>query len=437
MEGVRRLRALATEAMHVRRLLPALLCLAFVSGCAELRLDGASMSPSAPASSSANPSFHPTASAEPDATSGQIDAAGATGSGAIWAVRGDVLEISADFGKTWRIGSIPLPRPETIGRVHFVLDADHAWSLTVAAGSGDGDGGQGPTFDHVHLIVNRTSDGGRSWQQAPVPGDYPDTSRSLFFLDPAQGFLMISGGRTNEGSSTVLRTDDGGASWAIVRTVPATETATVTAPASLGSQITATDARTIWAGAQGEAGPVDHPILDVSRDGGLSWSRVPLPGLIDRWGGTSNVPLGPPVFLDAQTGFFALTPAEFPSGETLIFGTRDGGRSWSRLSTLPAALGVPIAFADARHWLAAEQGLPEVIDATDDGGKSWHAIPTTGLSAGGLEQLAMLDPAHGFGVLLTQGNSGMPSFLLLTSDGGRTWVPASGVGMVAKASATP
>jgi len=352
-----------------------------------------------------------------------VDGAGVA-AGAVWAVRGGTLAISTDFGATWSAGTIPLPDFGTVAPTTFVLDGVHAWSLTVPAGLGDGDHGQGPTFDHVHLIVNRTSDAGRTWQQATVQGDYPDTARSLFFLDPEHGFLMISGGRTNEGSSTLLRTDDGGANWTLVATVPASETG----GASLGSLISATNDGTIWAAAQGEAGPLNHPILDASRDGGVTWSRVVLPGVIDRWGGTNNNPLGPPAFTDPATGFFSLLTDD---GEghpvTLVFGSRDAGQTWSRLAALPVLLAGPIDFVDASHWLAVRQGLPTVVDVTDDGGATWTILPTAGLSTGGLEWIAMLDALRGAGVLLLEGNSSRPAMLVLTSDGGRTWAPAVGL----------
>jgi photosystem II stability/assembly factor-like uncharacterized protein len=370
--------------------------------------------------------LRPTPSLDPAFAAAVVDSAGVAASGAIWVMRSGRLAISTDFGATWIAGSIPLPELGTIGPATFVLDGEHAWSLTVPPGSGDGDHGQGPPFDHVHLLVNRTSDGGTSWQQASVPGDYPDTARGLFFLDPQHGFLIASGGRSNQGASTLLRSDDGGAIWTVVRTVPASETG----DSSLGSLISATDSRTLWAAAQGEAGPVNHPILDGSRDGGLTWSRAALPGVIDRWGGVNNIPLGLPTFLDASTGFFGLSTSDAAAmPQTLIFGTRDGGHTWSRLATLSALLAGPIAFADTRHWLAVEQGLPSVIKVTDDGGSIWSDLRATGLSAGGLESLSMLDAQHGAAILLIEGDSDMPAVLMFTSDGGSSWTPAVGLPM--------
>lgn len=150
--------------------------------------------------------------------------------------------------------------------------------------------------------------------------------------------------------------------------------------------------------------------------------------MIDRWGGVQNVPLGPPTFLDASTGFFTLSPSDDPSGpQTLVFGTRDSGQTWTRLTSLSVLLAGPIAFVDARHWHAVEQGLPSVVKVTDDGGSSWRDLPAAGLSAGSLELLSMLDARHGAAVLLVAGDSGMPAILMLTSDGGESWRPAAGL----------
>lgn len=369
----------------------------------------------------------PPVALDPNAARAQVDDAGVTRSGAIWAIRGHALAVSSDHGASWRSGTVPIPPAGTIGPTTFVLDAEHAWSLTAPAG--DGDHGQGPSFDHVRLIVNRTSDGGRTWQQAMVPGDYPDTSRSLFFLDPHQGFLVVSGGRTNQGSSTLLRTSDGGASWTIVRTVPASETATETgAFASLGSQVVATDLDTIWSAAQGEAGPVNHPILDVSRDGGLTWSRVALPGIVDRWGGTNNIPSAPATFIDSTAGFFVLSTSDVTGNpETLVFSTDDGGATWLRAAMLPAPLVAPIDFVDRERWIAVEQGssgLPWTLEETTDAGRTWRALAPTGLLGDGLQWVAMSDPEHGVGTALVEGNPAA-TILMLTSDGGASWASAS------------
>ncbi len=392
-----------------------------VEACSAGAITPTATAPSSPAPPASVPVLppgkqpHAMPSLVPAMVAAEVGMAAVARSGAIWAIRGHAFAVSTDLGTSWTVGTVPLPAPDSISPSIFVLDATHAWSITASPGSADR--GQGP-FDRVDLIVNWTSDGGRSWAHAPVPGDYPDTARTLFFLDPQHGFLMVSGGRSNAGASTLLRTSDGGATWSVARTVPAAETS----GGPLGSLITATNGRTIWAAGQPEAGPVAHPLFEVTHDDGVSWSPVALPG-VSAASGSPGL-LGPAVFLDAAAGFFALPTSDPASGSgTLVFSTADGGRTWTRRSTLSGALAAPIAYADARHWLAVEQGLPTFLEVTDDGGATWRTLHPTGLSLGSLAWASLLDAQHGTGVLLVDGDSGMPQILVVTSDGGSSWTP--------------
>src|SRR5207247_2136538 len=98
------------------------------------------------------------------------------------------------------------------------------------------------------------------------------------------------------GISRILRTSDGGLTWSQVGSVP-----------SLGSEFTASDGSTLWSGAEEEAGPVVHPVLEVSRDGGQTWAEVALPGIAPHEMEGPMVYLsGPPVFLDPKTGVVAV-----------------------------------------------------------------------------------------------------------------------------------
>ena len=348
---------------------------------------------------------------------GNITNAGITASGAYWVVINGYLEVSSNQGASWTVGSIQLPAPLSIDPAIFVLDARHAWSLTATAGSVDG--GQGPPYDQVHLLMNRTSDAGTSWQQSAVPGDFPDARRSLYFLDAEHGFLMESGSDGNPVASVILRTDDGGATWTTVATVPASKMG----GATLGSQIVASDSNTIWAAAEGEARGFNHPILAVSRDGGRTWSSVALPGAIDRWGGTQNIPFGPPTFVSQSIGFFCLEYLGDLSGSfsTLLFETTDAGRTWTSVA-VPGDL-ASISFADASHWLVVKSGLPASLQSTSDGGQTWQQLPAVGLADGTLTDVTMHDADRGLGVFLAGGNSG-PGILMLTTDGGNSWKPA-------------
>ena len=370
---------------------------------------------------SAEPTPRPTPTAVPVA-GGPIEEAGVTSTGAIWTIGGNVLAVSTDLGTTWRRAS--MPPSGTAGRPlpAFVLDARHAWVITLTPGSIDS--GNGPDFDHAQLIVNRTVDGGETWQTASVPGDYPDTERSLVFADDQHGYLMVSGGRTNSGSSTILRSDDGGATWTIAQSVEAND------QGSLGSLIAVSDGPTLWSAAQEEAGPVNHPILAVSDDGGRTWASVPLPGVLARWGGTQNLPLGPPVFLTSELGFFALTSSDDATagnapGEsrTLVYSTVDGGGGWTRQASLPFEVGDALAFVTATSWVASVTGLPATLEITTDAGATWRAVHPTGVPAGSFESIQPIDGTKLLGRVLVGGNSGNPQVVAVSSDGGATWQP--------------
>jgi photosystem II stability/assembly factor-like uncharacterized protein len=381
------------------------------------------------ASSTLGPSTTPSPTPSSTATSGTspsaalgsleanvVDATGLARSSAIWVRRGSLLLVSGDGGQTWRAGTVPLPAPNTIDPTIYMLDAQHGWSLTLGPGSINPQSGQGPTWDHLHILVNRTRDGGQTWKTATVPGDYPEHVLGLSFVDASHGFLICSAGRASLTGTTILRTDDGGASWAIVSTVPGAEFGT------LGSIFVASDPATLWAGAQPEAGPVNHPILAVSRDGGRTWSNAPLPGLDPRFGGTSRILIGPPVFLDASTGVVGIEDTATNPEVLRFYRTTDGGRSWKADPPLDSPFGYgQTAIIDADHWLVSTQSaLRETIDA----GSTWHDLAASGLpSVSGVHLLGFTDPQHGAALVGLGGSYLGASALFVTSDGGRSWRP--------------
>jgi photosystem II stability/assembly factor-like uncharacterized protein len=74
-----------------------------------------------------------------------VEMMGNVKSGGLWAVKGSALLISTDGGQTWHGHSIPLTPINTfVGDTVFVLDADHAWTITAAR------------------TIYRTADGGAS-----------------------------------------------------------------------------------------------------------------------------------------------------------------------------------------------------------------------------------------------------------------------------------
>ncbi len=385
---------------------------------------GPSTSPTASASPSvsATPTASGTATGNPDSTqtphqstapdpstllaSARASALGRMGSGGVWAVQGTEFLRMPDANGS--VGNSPWPASDTVPRAVFVLNKDRAWTVTLAPGSVPG--GQGPPYDHLNVVVNRTS-GGSTWTQASVPGDYTDCELAISFAGPLVGYLVAS--PHHGGGSMILATGDGGATWNVVASVHLQH-------GGLGAELTASDADTIWSGGQAESS-TNHPVLALSRDSGRNWSEVTLPGLEGQWGGDGSVEaLGPPVFVDPSVGFFTVL---VNGTDPEVFGTTDAGRTWS-LANFPSGLNAVFGssswsgadFVDATHWAAA---VGSTVQLTSDAGKIWKSSLGQGLPAGKFIKLAFVDATTGYGLFQPEG--GTDYYLYRTSNGGDEW----------------
>jgi photosystem II stability/assembly factor-like uncharacterized protein len=116
-----------------------------------------------------------------------------------------------------------------------------------------------------------------------------------------------------------------------------------------------------------------------------------------------------------------------------FYKTADGGRSWTRILTVPASLNgsalangavVGVVFRpDGRGWLWANAGG---LYASDDGGRNWTATAL-------VQELELEEPlsasfvGDGTGYALLELKPGAPYISLMeTTDGGRTWKGVNG-----------
>ncbi len=379
-----------------------------------------------PAAPTGSPGAAPSQSASPGPVASQptatpavpspIDDGGIFGLGGLWAVAGDKLYISTDYGATWVqrtvVSSVALDitSGDVLSNV-FVLDADHAWSASPGPGSTVPYGGQGPGYDHLYVIVSRTTDGGVTWQSVTLPGDWGGSQPVLAFADAQHGFLLLSGLRGG-GGSVVFATQDGGATW---RRVGGAD--------SLGSIFSASDAATVWAGNEGDAGPVARPILDVSRDGGRTWADARLPGLVGDIFVNDNT-VAPPVF-SGQDGAVAVIAASTDTSPMVRFyRTSDGGRSWALGAQMhtgeSGSTGVGII--DPLHFVVIDWHDGR-LQASADGGVTWQQSASSGLGAA--MRLRFWDPRHGVAIVQSSNGPAPAAGLLGTTDGGQTWSPVS------------
>ena len=142
-------------------------------------------------------------------------------------------------------------------------------------------------------------------------------------------------------NGTIVRSDDGGATWKKV------ESGTTK---NLMKVFPVDDQNAVAVGA-------DSTILRTT-DGGNTWQSEKSPVLITLFDVT---------FVDKNTGWIA---GEFAT----VFGTTDGGQTWNLLTggkTSDFTIGpyFTVNFSDAQHGVVA--GLAGDVETTDDGGKTW------------------------------------------------------------------
>lgn len=135
-------------------------------------------------------------------------------------------------------------------------------------------------------------------------------------------------------------------------------------------------------------------------------------------------------FLDSERGWYV-------NGAGKIYGTENGGATWTELTSKPGTYFRTIAFVDDKIGFAGNIGteyFPNVTDETPlyrtaDGGKTWQAVTTIdGPAVKGLCAIDVLKARMiNAGVLEDRvlihagGRVGGPAFLLRSLDGGNTW----------------
>lgn len=374
----------------------------------------------------------------PAALDAQVDEAGLMRSGGIWAVQGSYLLTSTDNGGSWHAGTFPSPGELATPQEVFVLDPDHAWTIASSVVAG-GEPSAGPSPEGQLFVVDRTGDGGRTWLSTPVSGSFGCETATLSFVDADHGFLMCAprsdgaggaGTSATKGSGTVLRTDDGGATWT-----------TAGGGSGLGSGFTASDANTVWS-ASGYGSPVTAgAALYGSRDAGQTWSSVALPDLASVPQGARASVVAGPVFWDASDGAFAVAISPVASSvqpALWFYRTSDAGRSWTvvkeplRDPVSPLAPGAVVG----RVWAAVgtNRGLFG-LTVSPDFGASWQDVPGFGMpESTAFDWLDFIDKDHAVATVFAASGT---TALMLSWDGGRTWHAADFGDARAKVPANP
>jgi photosystem II stability/assembly factor-like uncharacterized protein len=352
----------------------------------------------APATDSQSASPSDTATAAPSPTAKPAD--GNVSMGNLTALR------LADFKSGWAGGAGWIARTDDSGaswtvqyedifavKQIFALNTQQAWA-TMDIGDGKGvnliqttDGGKHwtavgmvPNYAFLHFVSDkeafsgnaRTTDGGKSWMKLSVPdGAVGD----VYYHDKLNGWAVT---QTVGKKFSFLHTNDGGKSWATVRS-QAWE-------GEIGTIIHSAGKKDAWIELIGDSGMSQTSYsLFHTADGGKSWTPVvanntagagPAPGYK---GTETNVPSntgskpGVLYVVNTTTAFLGGTCPACDNSNTMGH-TTDGGKTWvNGKAAFPGYGEQLLAAADAKHvwWINTDSEKPAVMYTSSDGGANW------------------------------------------------------------------
>ena len=233
-------------------------------------------------------------------------------------------------------------------------------------------------------FVGTTSDGGVT--VTSVTSTVPTTQRcqSISFGDASTGY--VAAGAASGSSGRIIKTTDGGATWATVFTT----TNSITSLVAINPLVV-------------HAVRQDGGVVNTT-DGGATWS-TPVPGTV------GNPTLGMS-FLDSMTGFVV-------GSAGVISKTTDGGATW-------AALPPPqtnFAFFQMKIISATEiyaVGAPDFLYKSTDLGSTWTPLPIIPVqgTSGPLDTLVFYSLEKQGSLLIMSGDFGV---IAQSTDGGMSW----------------
>jgi photosystem II stability/assembly factor-like uncharacterized protein len=268
---------------------------------------------------------------------------------------------------------------------------------------------QGSATPAVTPAARTRAAGDLSWKLTPT--GRTERFRGLSAVSGSVAWVSGTGG-------TVLRTTDGGASWASVGP-PGTKTL----------QLRDIEATSAWQAVVLSIGTGDESRIYVTDDGGASWTesfRNPDPkAFYDCM-----------AFSSPQRGVALSDPVD---GVLRLLETTDGGRSWAVVNPdgMPAALPNEFAFAASGQCLSAGQGQsvylgsggqsPARVFASQNGGHTWSVteVPVVGAPSAGVFSVRFRDRHTGIAV---GGDYANPTAAIGTAAwtaDGLTWQPAT------------
>jgi photosystem II stability/assembly factor-like uncharacterized protein len=356
--------------------------------------------------SSARPSRQPPSNGKQRQQIAQVGAryiigeAGLAGPGLGWAMNGLGLWWTADGGQQWTAIAPPDVRAigDVVARVDDVAAVDdrHIW-LAVA----DVRGAKEVAGSTRHMALERSQDGGRSWQSVIPPGCYGCGGAHLSFLDTRHGFALTG----IQPQPRLYVTGDGGRHWQ-----PRATDATFVGPIRFQS-------------AEDGVAVSEGGVVYRTRDGGRHWRRV-IFAAPARYRGLPAA-AGVPRFFGLREGVVPVRFRERSRAQpVVVYVTHDGGGSWSprpepptvdlRAQSWAFPEAVPFSAATAKDWFLFVG--PELY-ATHDGGRTWTVTRTVAPPAPRVWDVSFTSARDGWAIFGLRNGAA----LVKTTDGGRSW----------------
>jgi subtilisin family serine protease len=294
------------------------------------------------------------------ATSDLLSSVKAVNSMVVWAVgaanataaTGPVVVRTTDGGQTWTDVTAGLTGPGLY--CVAAVDGNHAW-----AGTSGG-------------AIFATSNGGVSWSQQAYPGTQSAFIDGLWFFDANNGYAL-GDPAAGTGRFVVLKTTDGGTTWAHLANEP------------LGSSSEAGWNNSFWWNDPGHGWfGTNNTRVWRTTDGGGSWSAAASPGV-------NSVGVS---FNDNSTGLVA-------HDNGVVGRTTDGGQTWASVAS-PTSAGVSgICYVPGSGIAWLTDGVDLFPYRSNDNGSSWvpqSAYPVLGT----LSHISLADTGNGW-IVTSQG----------------------------------
>lgn len=283
----------------------------------------------------------------------------------VWAsgTEGTVIR-TEDGGRTWR----RLFVPDAQGLDFRDIDAvDERTAYVLSIGSG------------AASRIYKTSDAGATWTLQFRNDDPKAFFDAMAFRDARRGFAFSD---SVNGQFVILRTDDGGASWT---RIPA-----ASLPAALTGEgaYAASGTNVVVRGEHVWIATTASRVLR-SDDSGRSWTVTQTPLATGPSAGIFSL-----AFSDDSHGI--VVGGDYKKETEAVSNaavTIDSGRTWTAINGLSGYRSAVAYLPGTNHWLVAVG--PSGTDRSNDGGKTWSAVPGPGFHAIGVPPRARIAWAVG------------------------------------------